>query len=94
MRRYLVTHTVVSEPGTQEDWLQDWLGLRQRSRRAEGCPVWLMSFYAAQPRKLYCEWEAERAEDIRSCFTDKELNMAPIVAVEEIVRLDPTWLDE
>jgi hypothetical protein len=94
MKRYLAIHKVRDVFPTQDEWVNDWSGLRQRSRQAPGRAVWLTSFYAAVAGKLYCEWEAEAEEDIRRCFTRKELEMAPIESIQEIVRLDPSWLDE
>ena len=94
MKRYLAIHNVRKVFQTQDEWVEDWRGLRQRTRQTPGCAVWLTSFYAAVDSKLYCEWEAEREEDIRRCFTPRELEMAPFESIQEIVRLDPTWLDE
>ena len=94
MKRYLAIHKVRNVFPTQDEWVDDWRGLRQRSRQVPGCAVWLTSFYAAVAGKLYCEWEAESEEDIRRCFTRNELDMAPIESIQEIVRLDPSWLDE
>ncbi|MCJ7512133.1 MAG: DUF4242 domain-containing protein [Anaerolineales bacterium] len=94
MRRYLAIHSVRNMYPTQEEWVEDWRGLRQRTRQAPGCPIWLASFYAAVDGKLYCEWEAESEEDIRRCFTRRELEMAPFDSIQEIARLDPAWLDE
>jgi len=94
MKRYLVIHKVRDLPATREEWVEDWRGMRQRTRKTQGCPVWLTSFFAASEGKLYCEWEAESEEDIRRCFTRAELDMAPFESVREIVRLDPAWLDD
>jgi hypothetical protein len=52
------------------------------------------SWWAAGSSTLYCEWEAVSPEAIRACFLPVELEMAPIERVEEVVALDPTWLDE
>lgn len=30
---------------------------------------------------------------IRSCFSQKELEMAPVESIKEVVHLDPAWLD-
>lgn len=94
MRRYLAIHSVKDVFPTQEEWVEDWRGLRQRTRHTPGCPVWLSSLYAAADGKLYCEWEAESEEDIRRCFTSRELKMASIDSIQEVARLDPSWLDE
>jgi hypothetical protein len=93
MKRYLAIHKVRNVYPTQDEWVDDWRGLRQRSRQAPGCAVWRTTFYAAVEGKLYCEWEAESEDDIRRCFTRKELDMAPCESIQEIVRLDPSWLD-
>lgn len=90
MSRFLVTHNVKRIYETQDALIEDWRGLR---RRANDDPRWLRSLYAAPGRRLYCEWEAESVEAIRACFEPAELEMAPILEVEEVVLLDPTWLD-
>ncbi len=94
MKRFLAIHTVRNVYLTQDEWVEDWRGLRHRSRQTPGCPVWLTSYYAAIQGKLYCEWEAESEDDIRRCFTQRELDMAPFESIQEIVRMDATWLDE
>jgi hypothetical protein len=93
MGRYLATHRVTSIFTSQDEWLKDWSTLRQRAQAHPGSPRWLLSYYAAESGKLYCEWEAASKEEIRACFTDKELEMAPFESMEEIVRIDPAWLD-
>ena len=91
MPLYLVRHRIRSLYASQDDLLKDWRALRQRAR-AE--PRWKRSFYAAASERLTCEWEASSPEAIRACFLPAELEMAPIEEVEEVVAIDPAWLDE
>ena len=90
MARFLVAHEVVSMYEDQDDWVRDWSGLRRRSK---GEARWLASWYAAESNRLYCEWEAPSPEAIAACFTAVERQMAPIVSIEEVVHMDPVWLD-
>ena len=90
MTRFLVAHEIASMYETQEDWVRDWAGLR---RRSQGEARWLASWYAAESNRLYCEWEAPSREAIAACFTPVENRMAPIVSFEEVVHMDPVWLD-
>jgi len=90
MTRYLVTHRVQRIYASQDELVNDWRGLRQRTHADAR---WLASWYAAPTEHLYCEWEAASPEAIRSCFLPIELEMAPIERVEEVVVLDPAWLD-
>ncbi len=93
MPRFLVTHSVVKLYETQEQWVQDWGSLRKRSLQSRGNSQWLSSWYAAHSNKLFCEWEAADEAAIRASFTADELAMAPIVSVDEVAHVDPTWLD-
>lgn len=94
MPRYMVTHKVKRVFETQEEWLQDWAGIRQRTKGAgEEDARWLGTWYSAPAKTMYCEWEAPSAGAIRKCFTSRELEMAPIEKIEEIVYIDPAWLD-
>jgi hypothetical protein len=93
MSRYLAVHRVARIFPSQDTWLKDWAALRRRARDRPGAPQWLLSFYAAEPGKLYCEWEAASKDDIVGCFTEEEIKMAPFESVEEVVRIDPAWLD-
>ncbi len=90
MARFLVAHEIASMYEAQEDWVRDWAGLR---RRSQGEARWLASWYAAESNRLYCEWEAPSREAIADCFTPVERQMAPIVSIEEVVHMDPVWLD-
>lgn len=90
MARFLVTHEVAAMYENQDDWVRDWAGLRQRS---QGEARWLASWYSAESNHLYCEWEAPSREAIAACFTAVEGLMAPIVSTEEVVHMDPVWLD-
>ena len=90
MARFLVAHEVASMYEAQEDWVRDWAGLR---RRSQGEARWLASWYAAESNRLYCEWEAPSREAIADCFTAVERQMAPIVSIEEVIHVDPVWLD-
>jgi len=90
MPRYLVTHRIAAMPDNQDEWIRDWGGLRQR---AQGDARWLASWYSAEANRLYCEWDAPSREAIAVCFTPVEREMAPIVSVEEVVHVDPAWLD-
>jgi hypothetical protein len=91
MPRYLLTHHIKRLYPSQDELVNDWKGLRNR-----GTPEtrWESSLYAAASQRLYCEWEAPSVEAIRACFLPHELEMAPIERVEEVVSLDPAWLDE
>ena len=91
MTRYLVSHDVKRIYSTQDELVSDWRGLRRRTNPEAR---WLASWWAASTRRLYCEWEAASAEAIRACFLPVELEMAPIDRVEEVVAIDPGWLDE
>jgi len=91
MARYLLTHHVKRIYPTQDDLINDWKGLRRR------CPPdtqWRSSLYAAATERFYCEWEAPSPEAIRACFLPEELEMVPIEKIEEVVFVDPAWLDE
>jgi hypothetical protein len=90
MTRYLVSHRVKRIYASQDDLVNDWKGLRQRTH-AEA--RWLASWWAAPTARLYCEWEAVSPEAIRACFQPAELEMAPIERIEEVVAIDPAWLD-
>jgi hypothetical protein len=76
---------------SQDDLVNDWRGLRQRTHSGAR---WVGSWYAAASERLYCEWEAQSPEAIRTCFLPVELEMAPIEKVEEVVAIDPAWLDD
>ncbi len=91
MARYLLTHHVKVNYMSQDDLIDDWGGLR---RRCTAETQWRRSLYAAASERLYCEWEAPSPEAIRACFLPEELEMAPIERLEEVVFLDPAWLDE
>jgi hypothetical protein len=91
MTQYLVRHRVQSLYASQDDLLKDWRALR---RRALAEARWLSSLYAAASGRLYCVWESSSPEAILACFLPAELEMAPIEKVEEVVTIDPAWLDE
>ena len=91
MNRYLVSHHVKRIYASQDDLVNDWRGLRQRTHAGAR---WVRSWYAAGSERLYCEWEALSPEVIYACFLPIELEMAPIEKVEEVVAIDPAWLDE
>jgi hypothetical protein len=91
MARYLVIHHIKRIYASQDDLVNDWRGLRQRT---DAGAQWVGSWYAAGSERLYCEWEAQSPEAIRACFLPVELEMAPIEKVEEVVAIDPAWLDE
>jgi len=91
MTKYLLTHHVKHIYESQDDLVEDWRGLR---RRCTAETRWLSSLYAAASQRLYCEWEAGSPEAIRACFLPEELEMAPIERLDEVVFLDPAWLDE
>jgi len=90
MGKFLLTHYVKRIYASQEDLVEDWRSLR---RRCTDDTCWLRSLYAAGAERLYCEWEAPSADAIRACFLPEELEMAPIERVEEVVFIDPAWLD-
>jgi hypothetical protein len=91
MTRYLVSHRIKRIYESQDEIVNDWRGLRQRTHADAR---WVSSLYAAASERLYCEWEALSPEAIRACFLPVELEMAPIEKVEEVVAIDPAWLDE
>lgn len=93
MPQYLVVHNISRYPESQDEWVDDWRGLRRRSQETPGC-TWLSSFVDSEERLLYCKWEAENKECIKACFTPEELEMAPILQFREIVIFDPAWLDD
>ncbi|OGT27347.1 MAG: hypothetical protein A2Z17_03400 [Gammaproteobacteria bacterium RBG_16_66_13] len=90
MPRYLLAHNIASMYEDQDEWVRDWGGLRKRAR---GAATWLASWYCAETNRLYCEWEAPDLASIKACFTSIELDMAPIASMEEVVHMDPAWLD-
>jgi hypothetical protein len=90
MPRFLLAHHIASMPTDQEAWIRDWSGLR---RRARGPATWTSSWYCSDTNRLYCEWDAPDRDAIEACFTPDEREMAPIVSVEEVVHMDPAWLD-
>jgi quinol monooxygenase YgiN len=92
MPNYLVIHKISRYPESQDEWVDDWQSLRQRSLQNPGC-TWLTSFVDSEENLLYCLWEADDEECINSCFTSVESEMAPIINMREIVLFDPTWLD-
>lgn len=93
MARFMVVHTVNKLYETQEQWVQDWGAMRKRTVKGKGKAEWLSSWYAALSNKLFCEWEADVEASIRASFLAKDLDMAPIVSVDEVAHVDPTWLD-
>jgi hypothetical protein len=93
MPHYLIVHHVTSFPGSQEEWVEMWRELRNDSQQVEGV-TWLQSFFDPEEAELFCEWEADDFESIEGCFTDDQLEIAPIKAVREIVLFDPRWLDD
>ena len=93
MPQYLVIHNISRYPESQDEWVDDWRGLRRRSQETPEC-TWLSSFVDSEDRLLYCQWEAANEDSIKACFTPPELEMAPILKFREIVILEPTWLDE
>ncbi len=95
MPRFLVSHAVNELFESQDQWLKDWGALRKRVATAKGSKAqWLSSWYAPHSNKLFCEWEADDEASIRVSFTAEELAMAPIVSVDEVVHVDPAWLDD
>jgi hypothetical protein len=92
MPNFLVVHSIKSYPESQDEWVDDWKGLRQRSQENPDC-TWLSSFVDSDKRLLYCLWEAESMDCIQACFTPEEGEMAPITDSREIVLFDPAWLD-
>jgi hypothetical protein len=95
MPRFLVSHKVNQLFDSQDQWLRDWGAMRKRAAQSPGSKAqWLSSWYAAQPNKLFCEWEADDEASIRASFTPEQLAMAPIASVDEVVHIDPAWLDD
>ncbi len=95
MPRFLVTHSINKMFESQEQWVEDWGALRKRAADPRGSKAqWLSSWYAAYSNKMFCEWEADDEASIRANFTSEELAMAPIASVDEVVHLDPAWLDD
>ncbi len=94
MPRYMVTHKARRVYETQDEWLRDWAGLRQRTKGGgeEDCR-WLASWYSAPSEVMFCEWEAPNAEAIRKCCTPQELEMAPIEKMDEVADISPEWLN-
>lgn len=93
MPHYLLVHGVAQYPGSQQDWVEGWAALRESSRSVEGVR-WLQSFYDPEAEALYCQWEAPDVDSIMRCFSEDQLEMAPVESVSEIVLFDPKWLDE
>jgi hypothetical protein len=91
MTRYLVRHRVTGIYTSQDELVNDWRGLRQRTHAKA---QWVRSWWSAPSSRLYCEWEAESEGEIRACFLPSELEMAPIEQVDEVVAIDPSWFDD
>jgi len=92
MPRYLVFHKAHKVFDTQDSWVEDWKGLRDRATGEGGGPQWMRSWFAPSDSELICQWEAPDASGIPRCFTQEELQMAPIVRVQEVAFLDASWL--
>lgn len=92
MPRFLVVHSVNRLYETQEQWVQDWGEMRKRT--VKGKARWLSSWYAAHSNRLFCEWEADSEASIRTSFLARDLEMAPIISVDEVAHVDPAWLDD
>ena len=95
MPRFILKHTIMKLYDSQAEWVDDLSGLRRRASKAgPERAAWLRSWYAPATNSLYCEWEAEDETCIRACFSSVELEMAPIQSIEEVVFLDPVWLED
>ena len=92
MPQYLVVHKITRYFESQDEWVDDWMDLRQRSQSNPSC-TWLYSFMDSDEKLLYCLWEADNEDCIKDCFITEELEMAPITSMREIVIFDPSWLD-
>jgi hypothetical protein len=94
MPRYFLIHNVVRMPESQDWWVEDWKGLRKRTKeRGEEKAAWLNSWYSAKDNVVICEWEAIDRDAILACFSPEELEMAPIRDAYEVAHMNPQWLD-
>jgi hypothetical protein len=93
MPRYFVYHQVKRVFNTQDAWVEDLKSLRARSTGQAAGPRWLRSWFAAAESEMICEWEAPDPSSIPGCFTPEELEMAPIVRVQEVAYFDAAWLE-
>ncbi len=85
MHHYLVIHTVKQYPETQDEWLELWEAVLSNIC---GTGRWLNSYYDPADERLYCLWEAESEEQIRSCYTKEGAAMAPIEQIREVAYFD------
>lgn len=95
MARFFVVHRVETIPESYEEWVE-----RLRAVRARACgseeirAAWLNSWYVPSKARMYCEWEAERSEDIHQCLTDEDLLFIPVESIMEVAHIDASWLDD
>jgi hypothetical protein len=85
MHHYLVTHMIARYPESQDEWLDLW---EEVLRNICGDSRWINSYYDPAEEKLYCLWEAESTESIRSCFTEEGHEIAPIEEIREVAYFD------
>lgn len=95
MARYFVVHRVATLPDSYNDWVDRLRGVRLRAcENSEITAAWLNSWYSPDEERMYCEWEAERPEDIRMCLTDEDLAIIPLESITEVAHIDASWFDE
>lgn len=65
MPHCLLVHKVAMFPETQDDWIEQWRGIRMK---AHGDIEWAHSFFDPAEGKLYCQWRADSMETIVERF--------------------------
>jgi hypothetical protein len=95
MARFFVVHRVAALPDTYNDWVDRLRAVRLRTCvNTETNATWLNSWYSPTEERMYCEWEADRSEDIRTCLTEDDLAIIPVESIFEVAHIDASWLDE
>ena len=90
MARFIVIHNVAAEELSQDRMIA--LGKQVAARLKPGVE-WLNSWYASEPDKLYCEWEAPDEDAIRAALGEA-LKVYPIEAIHSVIYVNPAWYGE
>lgn len=91
MHHYLVIHTIKQYPETQDEWLDSWGNVLEK---LGGNTRWIHSFYDPEDEQLYCIWQAESEDEIRSRFSESGIENAPIDEIREVAYFDiGAWSD-
>ena len=90
MARFFVIHNVAAEELSQDGMVDL---AKQVAARLKPGVEWLNSWYASEPDKLYCDWEAHDEDAIRAALGEA-LKVYPIEAVHSVIYIDPAWYGE